>query len=78
MRRSLRVPFGLDAQAVITSAEVRDECQEPQHKRDGEKQSPKPTEEPEPGDRQHAGHRGTSGGCARSTEAWRPMYVSQA
>ena len=25
----LRVPFGLDAQAVTTSAEVRDECQEP-------------------------------------------------
>ncbi len=35
--RRLRIPFGLDAQAVTTSAEICDECQEPQHKRDGKK-----------------------------------------
>jgi hypothetical protein len=66
----------LEAQAVFPSAEIRDECQESQHKRDRKKESPQPTEEPEPGKGQHRWHRASQTialqGQAGPTEA---MYV---
>jgi hypothetical protein len=51
--------LNLEAQAILPAAEVRDECQESQHKGDGKKQCCQPTEEPKPGEGHHGWNRGT-------------------
>jgi hypothetical protein len=51
--------LNLEAQAILPSAEVRDECQESQHQGDGKKQRREPTEEPKPSEGHHRWNRGT-------------------
>lgn len=51
--------LNLEAQAILPAAEVRDKCQESQHKGDSKKQCSQPTEEPKPGESHHGWNRGT-------------------